>query len=175
MKIKVNFLLSAMAALRISPLFLICCAFIMFGGGCSPSKITLKVVSVDSEEIDGAGKKAIDGEPKTQWHTQWRNAMPPYPHEIVIELVPPSKIKGFTYLPRQDGGVNGTIKDYEFYVSNDGINFGTPVIDGQFSVGRGIKTVTFTPHKCRFIKLKALSEINGKAVASAAEIGVVTE
>jgi hypothetical protein len=33
--------------------------------------------------------------------------------------------------------------------------------------------VTFEAKKCRFIKLKALSEINGEAWTSAAEIGVV--
>ena len=82
-------------------------------------KITLKVVRVDSEETageDGKGANAVDGDPSTIWHTQWQDASPPCPHEIVIELVPPSTISGFTYLPRQDDQPNGTMKDYEFYV-----------------------------------------------------------
>jgi hypothetical protein len=140
------------------------------------AKIALKVVKVDSEETvgeDGKGANAVDGNPDTIWHTQWQDANPECPHEIIIELTPPSNIKGFTYLPRQDDIENGTIKDYEFYVSDDGNNFGQPVSKGTFESGKEKKTVAFQAKTCRFIKLKALSEINGGAWTSAAEIGVV--
>jgi hypothetical protein len=136
----------------------------------------LKVVKVDSEETageDGRGANAVDGNPSTFWHTQWQDDSPPPPHEIIIELATPRRIKGFTYLPRQDEEVNGTIKDYEFYVSDDGKDFGKPVKKGSFDAGKEKKTVTFDSKKCHFIKLKALSEINGEAWTSAAEIGIV--
>lgn len=142
----------------------------------APAKIALKVVKVDSEETageDGKGANAVDGDPNTIWHTQWQDASPECPHEIIIELTPPSTIKGFTYLPRQDDTENGTIKDYEFYVSDDGKDFGQPVSKGTFEGGKEKKTVTFEAKKCRFIKLKALSEVNDQAWTSAAEIGVV--
>jgi hypothetical protein len=131
---------------------------------------------VDSEETageDGKGANAVDGDPATFWHTQWQDTNPPCPHEITIELIPPTTIKGFTYLPRQDDSENGTIKDYEFYVSNDGDDFGQPVSKGTFEDSKDLKTVTFDPQKCRFIKLKALSEVNDEAWTSAAEIGVI--
>jgi hypothetical protein len=146
------------------------------------NKITLKVIKVDSEETageDGKGANAVDGNTNTFWHTQWQDETPAHPHQIIIELIPPSTIKGFTYLPRQDktedGTVmeNGTIKDYEFYISDDGKEFGEPVKKGSFPNGHEKKTATFEPKKCKFIKLKALSEINGEAWTSAAEIGVV--
>ena len=139
-------------------------------------KITLKFVRVDSQETDGEdgkGANAVDGDPNTFWHTQWQDASPPCPHEIVIELVPPSAISGFTYLPRQDDKVNGNIKDYEFYISDDDKDFGQPVKKGTFAEGSDKTTVNFDSKKGRFIKLKALSEINGEAWTSAAEIGVV--
>ena len=44
---------------------------------------------------------------------------------------------------------------------------------GTFGTGKEMKTVTFEAKKCRFIKLKAISEINDAAWTSAAEIGVV--
>jgi hypothetical protein len=144
----------------------------------APPKLALKFVKADSEETageDGHGANAVDGDPNTFWHTQWQDASPECPHEIVIELVPPSAIKGFTYLPRQDEGENGTIKDYEFYVSNDGTDFGQPVAKGTFENNKDKKTVAFDAKTCRFVKLKALSEINGAAWTSAAEIGVVAE
>ena len=142
----------------------------------STSKVALKLVRVDSEETageDGKGANAVDGDPNTFWHTQWQDNTPPCPHEIIIELTPPATIKGFTYLPRQDGGDHGNIKGYEFYASNDGQDFGQPAAKGEFAEGQDLKTVTFAPTTCRFIKLKALSEINGEAWSSAAEIGVV--
>jgi F5/8 type C domain len=140
------------------------------------NQIALKFVKVDSEETageDGKGANAVDGNPNTFWHTQWQDASPEHPHEIIIELVPPSTIKGFTYLPRQDDNENGTIKDYEFYVSDDGNEFGQPIKKGALETGSDKKTVTFDPVNCRFIKLKAVSEVNGEAWTSAAEIGVI--
>jgi phospholipase C len=141
-----------------------------------PAKIVLTVVKVDSEETAGENGKAanaVDGDPNTMWHTQWQDSAPPCPHEIVIELTPPSAIKGFTYLPRQDDSDHGNIKDYEFYTSTDGVDFGQPAAKGTFEGGNELKTVKFAPVTCRFIKLKALSEINDEAWTSAAEIGVL--
>jgi hypothetical protein len=144
--------------------------------GGSASKLKLKVVKVDSEETaaeDGKGANAVDGDSSTFWHTQWQDASPNHPHEIILELSAPASIKGFTYLPRQDEQVNGTIKDYEFYLSNDGQDFGQPVKKGALGEGKEKKTVTFDAKPARFIKLKALSEINDQAWTSAAEIGVI--
>ena len=138
--------------------------------------IKLKFVRADSEEKiseDGQGANAVDGDPDTSWSTQSSGESPPLPHEIVIELIPPSTIKGFTYLPRQDGQPNGTIKDYEFYLSDDDKNFGLPVSRGTFAEGQEKKTVAFEPKKGRFIKLKAISEINDNPWTSAAEINVI--
>jgi hypothetical protein len=139
-------------------------------------KVTLKVIKVDSEETsgeDGRGANAVDGLPDTFWHTQWQDANPECPHEIIIELSRDAKIKGFTYLPRQDDSDHGTIKDYEFYLSKDGKDFGQPVKKGSFENSKEKKTATFEPAQCRFVKLKALSEANGEAWTSAAEIGII--
>jgi hypothetical protein len=141
-------------------------------------KFTLKVVKVDSEETqgeDGKGANAVDGHPETFWHTKWQDDSPPPPHEIIIELTPPGKIKGFTYLPRQDTEVNGTIKEFEFYVSDDGKEFGKPVKTGKWDDSIDKKTANFDAKQCRFIKLKALSEVNDNPWTSAAEIDVIPE
>ena len=140
------------------------------------NKITLKVVKADSEETsgeDGKAANAVDGNANTIWHTQWQDESPECPHEIIIELSEAVGINGFTYLPRQDESDHGSIKEYEFYVSDDGKEFGKPVKKGEFTADKEKKTVTFEGKKCRFIKLRAISEINGEAWTSAAEIGVV--
>jgi hypothetical protein len=131
---------------------------------------------VDSEETaaeNGRAANAVDGDPATLWHTQYQDATPECPHEIVIELTPPATLRGFTYLPRQDDSDNGMIKGYAFYVSNDGQDFGQPVARGEFENNKSLKSVTFAPQLCRFIKLRALSEVNDGAWTSAAEIGVL--
>ena len=142
----------------------------------SPGKESVKVVKVDSEETageDGKGANAVDGDPNTFWHTQWQDANPETPHEIVIKLDPPTKIKGFTYLPRQDDSDHGTIKEFALYVSADGKDFGEPVKKGSFENTKERKTATFEPKAAAYIKLVALSEVNGEAWTSAAEIGIV--
>lgn len=140
------------------------------------NKITLKAIKADSEEKvgeDGKASNAVDGNPDTVWHTQWQDASPAHPHEIIIELSEPATIKGFTYLPRQGDSENGMIKDFEFFVSDDGKEFGEPVKKGAFASGKDKQTITFEPKKCRYFKLRALSEVNGEAWTSAAEIGIV--
>jgi hypothetical protein len=141
-----------------------------------PVKARLRVVKVDSEETqaeNNCGANAVDGNPNTIWHTEYQANKPGPPHEIVIELVPPSEIKGFAYLPRQDWSENGCIKDFEFYISDDGIKFGEPLKHGEFKPGKEEQIETFQPVKCRFIKLKALSEMHGGPWTSAAEIRVI--
>lgn len=142
-------------------------------GGAAPG---LKFVKADSEETageDGKGANAIDGKPETIWHTQWQDASPACPHEIVFQLETAVKIKGFTYLPRQDEQVNGTIKEYEFYVSKDGKEWGKAVKGGEFENSKEKKTVTFDAAEAGFVKLVAKSEVNGEAWTSAAEITVI--
>ena len=95
------------------------------------------------------------------------------PHEVRIDLGLTYAIDGFRYLPRQDGGVNGTISGYEFYVSADGVNWGTPVTAGNFAKNTQEKEVIFAPMSGRFVRLKALSEINGGPWTSVAELSVL--
>ena len=78
----------------------------------------------DSEELIGEGSNnghaihCIDNNINTFWHTKYINGIPNYPHNIVIDLSTVYPLNGFTYLPRQDGQVNGTVASFEFYVSD---------------------------------------------------------
>ena len=83
------------------------------------------------------------------------------------------EIKGFTYLPRQNGG-NGNIKDYSIQVSMDGKEWGEPVNKGTFARDSKEKRVLFDkPVKARYIRFTALSEQNGQDFASGAEITIL--
>ena len=104
-------------------------------------------ITTDSEETageDGRAVNAIDGNTGTIWHTQWQAASPAHPHEIIVDMGTGYAISGFRYLPRQTGAINGTIAAYRFYISADGVNWGSPVAQGTFANDRIEKTVTFT-------------------------------
>ena len=60
-------------------------------------------------------------------------ASPPPPHEIQINLGSMCNVGAFQYLPRQDGSPNGRIAQFEFYVSLDGVNWGTAVATGTLA------------------------------------------
>jgi lysophospholipase L1-like esterase len=106
------------------------------------------------------------------WHTQWVNGAPPPPHEIQIKLGGPATLTGFVYVPRQDGSPNGMIKDYEFYVSTDGVNWGSPVATGTFANTVTGKQVSFASTAGQYVRLRALSEVNGNPWTSMAELSV---
>ncbi|WP_242220945.1 M6 family metalloprotease domain-containing protein [Bacillus cereus group sp. BfR-BA-01380] len=130
---------------------------------------TLKYV--DSYNWYNLGNYAFDGNKDTFWHTNW-SPVAPMPHEIQIDLGATYNISKFSYLPRQDTQVNGTIKDYEFYVSSDGVNWGTAVATGTFTNDTTLKQVSFATKTGRYIRLRALSEINNNPWTSVAEINV---
>jgi hypothetical protein len=136
----------------------------------------MQVVSVDSEEltaVDGRGQNAIDGDNKTIWHTKQSATSPKHPHEMVIWLGGDYTVGGFTYLPRQDGSLDGTVAKYSLYVSTDGVNWGTPVAGGTFAKNANKKKVLFSGRAGQFVRFMAKSEINGNPWTSAAEIRVL--
>jgi hypothetical protein len=88
----------------------------------------------------------------------------------VLDLGARYQVDGLRYLPRQDGNPNGTIASYQFYVSDDGSTWGSAVAAGTLAANTSEKTVRFTAKTGRFVRLIALSEINGKPYTSAAEL-----
>ena len=117
--------------------------------------------------------KAIDGNASTFWHTVWSNGAPPPPHTIVINLGASHNINGFRYLPRQDGQSNGRIGQYEFYVSTDGINYGAAVATGAFANVATQQEAVFTPKVGQYVKLVALTEVEGRPYTAVAELNVL--
>ncbi|MEO1573974.1 MAG: LamG-like jellyroll fold domain-containing protein, partial [Pseudomonadota bacterium] len=104
-------------------------------------------VSADSEDtVSGRVGRAIDGDPATIWHTDWRTFPgtvddPSHPHEIVVDLGAGYALTGLDYLPRQDMP-NGRIVDYRVEVSQDGLDWST-VASGAFPAGIAEQRVLF--------------------------------
>ncbi|WP_327258402.1 discoidin domain-containing protein [Streptomyces sp. NBC_01240] len=134
----------------------------------------LTVVSADSQETVGENSpatNAVDGDPDTFWHTQWSGTVAPMPHEITLDLGSNKPVTCLYYLPRQDGP-NGRIAKYEVYTSKDGTTWGDPVATGTWANTSTEQKACFTPVGAHYIRLRALSEVNGNPWTTAAEINV---
>ncbi len=130
--------------------------------------------TADSSHPGYGPELAIDGDPTTIWHTSWE-PMAPRPHSLTLDLKKPVRLLGLTYQPRQDM-TNGRIARHEIRLSDDGTAWSEPVAAGQWPNDANLKTVRFDqPRNARFIKLVALSEVEGRPFASAAEVDIIVE
>ncbi|MCD7816904.1 MAG: discoidin domain-containing protein, partial [Bacteroides sp.] len=138
--------------------------------------IPLEVIYASSQESDGGDAyNLVDNDPNTIWHTMYSVTVAKYPHWVDLDCGEPKDIKGFTYLPRQDGA-NGNIKDYKFQVSDDGKTWSDSVASGTFENNLSQKRVILDkPVKARYVRFTALSSQNGQDFAAGAELGVLVE
>ena len=120
-------------------------------------------------------KYAIDGDPNSLWHSAFRDGPVKPPHELVIDLGETRTVRGFRYLPRQDGGLNGSIKTCELLVSDSPDAFSQVAVKAEFAKTKKAQEAACAPVKGRYVMLRALSEINGGPWASVAEFGVIGE
>ena len=137
----------------------------------------LQIAFASSQEPDeGDAAYLVDGDPSTIWHTMYSITLAKYPHWVDFDAGKQKMIRGFNYLARQDGSLNGCIKDYEIYVSNDNKTWGEPVAKGSFEKTAKLQKVMFgKPVKARYVRLRALNEQSGQDYASGAEFTLVTE
>jgi hypothetical protein len=96
-----------------------------------------------------------------------------HPHELVIDLGAVHTIRGFRYLARQDAGWNGALKECEFYVSDSLDNFDKPVAEATFGKSKEAQDIKCAEASGRYVRVRVLSEVDGRPWASIAELGVV--
>ena len=144
------------------------------------SPVTTTVLDVVKEKWKIGGDFAtvgetaniFDGDENTAWNT---DREPPV--DLVIDLGEKLTVGGFTYLPDQGRRNPGIIFNYEFYVSEDGENWGEPVSSGEFSNIKNSpiwQEKVFEPATGRFIKLKALTAAEENGRVGIAEFGILT-
>ena len=138
--------------------------------------VPLTVAYASSQENGGEGaENLVDGDLGTIWHTMYSITLAKYPHWVDFDAAEEKTMKGFVYIARQDGS-NGRIKDFEIYLSNDGKNWGEPVMKGSFKNTADAQRIMFAkPHRARYIRLRALNEQNGQEFASGAEFQLIAE
>ncbi|MDL2281634.1 discoidin domain-containing protein [Parabacteroides sp. OttesenSCG-928-G06] len=138
--------------------------------------IQTEVIFASSEEVGyGDAKNLTDGDPNTIWHTMYSVTVAKHPHWVDLDAGTEKMIKGFTYLPRQEGA-NGNVREYTIHLSLDGKDWGEPVQRGRFDNSSREKRVMFKePVKARYIRFTALSEQNRQDYASGAEITILAD
>ncbi len=130
-----------------------------------------------SSQQGGVASSAVDGDPSTIWHSQWNLV---HPHHITLDLGATKEFHGFYYLPRSGGG-NGTIDEFEVYVSDDGENYGTPIMTGSYTAlgyprNGDLRTVRFdAPVNARYLRVRSLSGQDGHTFFSVSELGIVEQ
>jgi len=134
------------------------------------------VVFASSEEVgEGDAVNLTDGDPNTIWHTMYSVTVAKHPHWVDLDAGEDKMVKGFAYLPRQDGST-GNVKDYTIHASLDGKNWGEPVVKATFANNAAEKKVMFDkPVKARYIRFTALSEQRGRDFATGAELTLFAE
>jgi len=119
-----------------------------------------------------AASNVLDGDALTIWHTPWNGTVPPLPHYITIDMKTAQVISGFSYMPRQDSSLNGTIGNYAVSVSNDGSTW-SQVASGTWANDHTPKYAVFSPISAEFVRLTALTESGNRGPwTSAAEINI---
>lgn len=127
------------------------------------------VVGMNDENI----KLLLDGNIATAWH-QRDSEMPV---DLIIDLGGNYNLCGFKYLPDQNRWSSGIISNYEFYVSDNNVDWKL-VSQGEFANIKNNpvwQVKEFQPIEARYIKFKALKNISGDHVTGYAEIDVITK
>ena len=138
--------------------------------------VPVTVLSCSSEEPGEGAGRLVDGNPETIWHTAYGVTVTKHPHTVDFDCSETKTIKGFTYLPRQDGSSNGIIKGYRVQLSQDGKTWSAPVAEGEFERGSALKRIILqNPQRARYLRFTALSSQNGLDFASGAEFTVLAE
>jgi len=128
-----------------------------------------RIVGINDEKVNAI----LDGNPSSAWHQSNDKKLP---IDLVIDLGNEQNLCGFRYFPDQSLWGPGIISNYQFYVSEDNINWKL-VDQGEFS---NIKNnplwqiKNFLPVKARYVKLRALKNTEDNDNIGYAEVDVIT-
>lgn len=116
---------------------------------------------------DFGATAALDGDVETFWRVQ--NVA--FPHGMRLDFGEVETLSGLTYLPRQDGSLDGTIDELQIFTSANGIDFDGP-ISTTILPGDALETRIAFDATTRYLGVVAISSISG-GITTAAEINVL--
>lgn len=159
---------------------LVLVVYFCFSGNAAAAKNTISANSPIRSEREHSISRAVDGD----WKTYWQTASAAHPHDLVVDLRRRQAIHGFVYIPVAYSR-RGRVLGYEVFVSNNGKTWGDPVHQGEFQRhGGGIwpdqnekmaQIMFKKPARGRYVKLRALSEVDNRDLTAVAEFAPITD
>lgn len=135
-------------------------------------------ITVSSFQQGMEKEKMQDGSNRTFWHTRFKPTLARPPHFVILENPNNHAIKGLSYATWSGGNGNGQIEKYEVYTSDDGENWGDPIVTGDLETRLANEQPVPFPEDTtsRFIKFLATESfsLDGRSLASIGKLDVVT-
>lgn len=118
-----------------------------------------------------------DGNTATFWHTRFAGGFAKPPHYVVLKVPGGIPVTGLSYFAYQAGNGNGHVKAYSVYVSNDGKNWGVPLMKGALQTNLAVEQqIRFpAPTTRNFIKFEVTDAVSfgGQPIAAVGELDVI--
>ncbi|HUI28796.1 MAG TPA: alpha-L-fucosidase [Candidatus Acidoferrales bacterium] len=132
------------------------------------------VIPVSAAATSGNASYAIDGINDRYYYSVWKSDSS-LPQSITIDLGKEfNDIAMLEYVPQYKTVAtpitSGSIESYEIYKSNDNLSF-TKIANGKWAGDVRMKVVTFQPTGARYIRLIALTSVDGYAAITEIAIG----
>lgn len=118
-------------------------------------------ITVDTFESTNPAGYAIDGNISTFWHSEYKPVLTQLPHQATLDMGSAQTIMGISYLPRQDGQLNGNIGRYGVEVSSDKATW-TVVANGTWLDDQSYKEVGFSSRSIRYVRITAFTEAGNR-------------
>lgn len=129
-----------------------------------------RIVAVSSEETAqerAEATKALDGNPKTMWHSRWSGHPAEFPHQIDLDLGSETTVSGIRLLPRQTGPKNGRPREAKLFLDGKFLQTLTIPDSGDLFVAR------FDPTKVRRVRVEFTRAWRNEPFLAIAEIGLI--
>lgn len=134
-------------------------------------------MTVSSFQPGMAKEKMQDGSNRTFWHTRFKPTLAEPPHFVVLENPNRHSITGLSYSTWSGGNGNGQIEKYEIHLSDDGENWGEPILKGELETRLANEQPILFPEATtsRFIRFLAAESfsLDGRSLASIGKLDVV--
>ena len=135
-------------------------------------------VTVSSFQKGMEMERMLDGSNRTFWHTRFKPTLAKPPHYVTIENPASKEIEGLNYATWSGGNGNGQVKAYAIHLSEDGKNWGPPILKGDLEIRLANEHSILFPEKTtkRFIKFLVADahSIDGRSIASIGKLDVMT-
>jgi len=138
------------------------------------SQIEHPITPVSATATSGDAYNAIDGKNDRIGYTVWQSSSS-LPQSITIDLgMEYSNVSILSCVPKyvtwNPPMEQGSIQSYRIYKSTNGTDF-TEIASGTWNGDTDMKVATFLPTNARYIRLEALSAVEGFAAATEIAIG----